>query len=107
MYDAIADPYCYAEEELPKPYNTVLNGYRVRVSFIAPVSKEAVAECELARARIEQAAAQCPPDPPVTMVRGYRVHVHYAPCPPEEAKWRRESVLRVLCDSIMEKRKAR
>jgi hypothetical protein len=79
----------------------------MRLRCLGPVNKEAIAECELARARIEHAAAQCPPDPPVTMVRGYRVHVHYVPCPPEEAKRRREAVLRVLCDSIMEKQKTR
>jgi hypothetical protein len=84
-----------------------MDGYRVRVSFIAPVSREAVAECELARARIERATAQCPPDPPATMMRGYRVHVHYVPCSPEEAKWRREAVLRVICDSIMRKQTTR
>ena len=97
----------YTEAKLPRPYKTVLDGYRVRVSFIAPVSREAVAGCELARARIEQAAAQCPPDLPATMVCGYRVHMHYVPCPPEEAKRRREAVLRVICDSILEKQKTR
>ena len=95
----------YTEADLPRPYKTVLNGYRVRVSFIAPVSREAVGECELARAHIEQAADHCPPDPPATMVCGYRVHVHYVPCPPEEVKWRREAVLRVICDSIVRKQK--
>jgi hypothetical protein len=93
----------YTEAELPKPYETVLDGYRVRVSFIAPVTKEAKAKCEQARAYNEYAAAQCPPDPPVTMVGKYRVRVHYVPCPPEEAKSRREALARIIAQSIMER----
>jgi hypothetical protein len=86
--------------ELPGSYETVLDGYRVRVSFIAPVTREAVAECELTRARIDYAAAQCPPDSPEMIVRGYRVRAHYVPCPLEEAKWRVEVVARVIRNSI-------
>ena len=81
---------------MPKSYETVLDGYRVRIAFIAPVTKAAKAECELARERSEYAAAQCPPDPPVTMVGKYRVRVRYVPCPPDEVKWRRESLAKVI-----------
>lgn len=90
----------YTEAELPKSYETVLDGYRVRIAFVAPVTKAAKAECELARERNEYAAAQCPPDPPETMVGKYRVRVRYVPCPPEEVKRRRESLVQLIAQLL-------
>jgi hypothetical protein len=60
----------YAEADLPSAYETVLNGYRVRVSFIALGTKEAKAECELAPLQ----------SPPESIVRGYRLRTLLVPC---------------------------
>jgi hypothetical protein len=86
----------YTEAELPKSYEAVLNGYWVRIAFIAPVTKAAKAECASARERYEYAAAQCPPDPPETMVGKYRVRVHHVPCPPEEAESRQKRLIQLI-----------